>query len=136
MASQEETMMPKVKKINPVEYVTHQLKIKKELMQQVDVYKAITGAGTRNVVINEIIDHYFSSSGGISPAMQNVLLKTVPPLPSPENAETLLALLMSDASDEDVARAFLEAMKTPLAQQIATMRSGLRQLEAEGKPIE
>jgi hypothetical protein len=120
--------MPTVKKIQPAEHVNQSIKVRKDLMQQIDLYKALTNADSRNAVINEIIAHYFNTAAGISPAMQNVLLKIVPPIPIPENAEALIELLMSDASDEDVARVFLDAMLPLFTQQITMMRTALRQI--------
>jgi hypothetical protein len=121
--------MPKVKKIQPIAVVNQTFSIPKQLMQQIDMYKALTNADSRNAVINEIITHYFDSSGDISPAMQKVLRKFIPAVPSPENAERLLALLMSDVPEEEVARAFMEAMSGMFTNQIAVMRAALRQAE-------
>lgn len=121
--------MPKIVKIQPDEYVNQSFKIPKELMQQIDIYKALTNADSRNAVINEIIAHYFNNSGDISPAMLKVLRKFVPAVPIPENAEELFTLLMSDAKDEEVAHALMNAMAGMFTNQIATMRAALRQFQ-------
>ena len=121
--------MPEVRKFQPVESINQSFKIPKDLMQQIDAYKALTNADSRNAVINEIISYYFSNSASISPAMQNVMRKIIPSVPIPENAEELLSLLMSEATDEEVARAFLEAMTGLFTKQIAAMRAALRQAE-------
>lgn len=124
--------MPNVKKVQPAEYINQQIKIRKELMQQIDLYKTMVAANSRHEIINEIIEYFFNTTAGMSPAMQKMLMRAIPSVQSTDMS-SFWSILSSDASDEEVARAFLDTMVGVMSEQVRTVRTVIRQFQPEGE---